>query len=67
LNNASTDTSPHSIVCAHRLSNLSSTLLEGLQIAALCYLDQFSGDGAQVAMIVASADFHPRCISEWVS
>jgi hypothetical protein len=37
---------------------------DGLQIATLCHLNQFSGDGTQVAQIIAVADFHPQPIRE---
>jgi hypothetical protein len=39
-------------------------LFDSLQIATFCHFDQLSSDGAQVAKVTASADFHPLRVGE---
>src|SRR5258706_11411910 len=41
-----------------------SDLADSLQIAIQRFLEQLSSDGAQVARVVASADFHPQRVSK---
>jgi hypothetical protein len=67
-------------ICFFAAASLTSTAVAGngwggsQPISAACaiallapptgHLEQLSGDGAQVARIIASADFHPERISE---